>query len=95
MPPASFNALAGVVFDAWRHKSKRCVWAQGKAQTAAIAVAIAKICNAAMRQKARFYVPHSVEHRTIFHSTHFHSIHLKDKNDSTHRKFHQQVRENQ
>ncbi|WP_422616858.1 hypothetical protein, partial [Rhodoferax sp.] len=25
---------------------------------------IARICSAAMRQKARFYMPHSVEHRT-------------------------------
>ncbi len=35
---------------------KRWIRAQGKAQTASIAVAIARICNAAMGAKARFHV---------------------------------------
>jgi len=36
----------------------------GKAQTTAIPVGIARICNAAMAQKTRFYVPDSVQHCT-------------------------------
>jgi hypothetical protein len=37
---------------------------QGKAQTTAIPSAIARICNAAMVQKVRSYVPDSVQHCT-------------------------------
>jgi len=37
---------------------------QGKAQTTAIPVGIARICNVAMAQKTRFYVPDSVQHYT-------------------------------
>jgi len=37
---------------------------QGKAQTTAIPAGIARICNAAMAQKTRFYVPDSMQHCT-------------------------------
>src|SRR5665647_2247143 len=37
---------------------------RGKAQTTAIPAGIAQICNAAMAQKTRFYVPDSVQHCT-------------------------------
>jgi hypothetical protein len=37
---------------------------QDKAQTTAIPSGIARICNAAMAQKARFYVPDRMKHHT-------------------------------
>jgi len=40
------------------------LFGQGKAQTTAIPVGIARICNAALVEKTRFQVPDSVQHDT-------------------------------